>query len=96
MAKKETATSATATKKQAKAAKTAGPKRPMPAFFWFLGKRRTTLIAERPELKSQAKEVGKLLGDEWKAMTDAQKAPYQKMHEQDKKRYEAEKANASK
>lgn len=69
-----------------------GPKRPMSAFFQFLGDRRPKLISERPELKSKVKDVGKILGDEWRSMTDAEKAPYVKKQEEDKKRYEAEKA----
>lgn len=67
-------------------------KRPMSAFFQFLGERRSKLIAEKPELRSRVKDVGKILGDEWKGMTDAQKAPFVKKHQDDKKRYEAEKA----
>ena len=37
-------------------------------------------------------EVGKVLGERWKALTDAQKAPYEKKAAADKKRYEEEKA----
>lgn len=37
-------------------------------------------------------EVGKLLGEKWKALTDKQKAPYEAKAAADKKRYEEEKA----
>lgn len=39
-----------------------------------------------------AGEVGKVLGEKWKALTEAQKAPYDKKAAADKKRYEDEKA----
>lgn len=37
-------------------------------------------------------EVGKLLGEKWKALTDKQKTPYEAKAAADKKRYEEEKA----
>jgi hypothetical protein len=38
-------------------------------------------------------QVGKLLGERWKALTDVQRRPYEEKAEADKKRYEDEKAN---
>jgi hypothetical protein len=43
-------------------------------------------------LTSITGEVGKLLGERWKALTDKQRAPYAAKAEADKKRYEEEKA----
>lgn len=37
-------------------------------------------------------QIGKILGDKWKAMTDKDKEPYIAQAETDKKRYEKEKA----
>jgi hypothetical protein len=37
-------------------------------------------------------EVGKMLGERWKALTDKEKIPYEKKATDDKARYEAEKA----
>lgn len=37
-------------------------------------------------------DVGKLLGERWKALSDKQKAPYEAKAAADKKRYEEEKA----
>lgn len=37
-------------------------------------------------------DVGKMLGEKWKSLSDAQKGPYEKKAAADKKRYEDEKA----
>ena len=47
----------------------------------------------RPELKEDNQdasvgELAKLLGGEWKVMSDEEKAPYDKLAKKDKKRYE--------
>jgi hypothetical protein len=38
-------------------------------------------------------QVGKVLGERWKALNDKQRAPYEAKAAQDKKRYEDEKAS---
>src|SRR5438105_4606220 len=38
-------------------------------------------------------QVGKVLGERWKALNDKQRAPYEAKAANDKKRYEDEKAN---
>lgn len=43
-------------------------------------------------LTSRAGEVGKILGEKWKALSDKQRAPYEAKAANDKKRYEDEKA----
>jgi hypothetical protein len=40
-----------------------------------------------------AGQVGKVLGERWKALNDKQRAPYEAKAVQDKKRYEDEKAS---
>ncbi|EER03811.1 non-histone protein, putative [Perkinsus marinus ATCC 50983] len=45
----------------------------------------------------QSKDIGdiaKKMGEAWKAMSDTEKAPYTKLADEDKKRYEREKAAA--
>lgn len=37
-------------------------------------------------------QVGKILGDRWKALNEKQRQPYEGKAAEDKKRYEAEKA----
>lgn len=38
-------------------------------------------------------QVGKLLGERWKALSEAQRRPYEEKAQADKKRYEEEKAS---
>eukprot|EP01055_Gregarina_sp_Pseudo9_P003569 Gregarina_sp_Pseudo_9__3568@NODE_372_length_3017_cov_54_217596_g351_i0_p3_GENE_NODE_372_length_3017_cov_54_217596_g351_i0NODE_372_length_3017_cov_54_217596_g351_i0_p3_ORF_typecomplete_len104_score31_58HMG_box/PF00505_19/1_4e04HMG_box/PF00505_19/6_9e18HMG_box_2/PF09011_10/2_8e03HMG_box_2/PF09011_10/1_3e14HMG_box_2/PF09011_10/5_2e02RIB43A/PF05914_12/0_00035HMG_box_5/PF14887_6/0_0081Protamine_like/PF06382_11/3_NODE_372_length_3017_cov_54_217596_g351_i025352846 len=71
-------------------------KRPMSAFFWYLAKRRASLLNEKPELKTNVREVGRIVGVEWKAMSTEQRKPYVKLQEDDKKRYDNEKAKEDK
>lgn len=44
-------------------------------------------------LTPSAGQVGKVLGERWKALNDKQRAPYEAKAVQDKKRYEEEKAS---
>lgn len=48
--------------------------------------------SSRPKLTCCTGEVGKLLGERWKALNEKQKAPYEAKAAADKKRYEEEKA----
>lgn len=45
-----------------------------------------------PTLTTNSGEVGKMLGEKWKGLTEKQKAPYEAKAAADKKRYEEEKA----
>jgi hypothetical protein len=45
-----------------------------------------------PKLTLFAGQVGKILGERWKALNDKQRAPYEAKAAADKKRYEDEKA----
>ncbi|KUJ13548.1 uncharacterized protein LY89DRAFT_672754 [Mollisia scopiformis] len=44
-------------------------------------------------IRSSAGQVGKVLGERWKALNDKQRAPYEAKAAQDKKRHEDEKAS---
>lgn len=52
------------------------PKHPVSAFFLFMNERRADLVAE----KKNVLEVGKITGEEWKNMTEKEKAPYEEVH----------------
>eukprot|EP00917_Polyrhabdina_sp_WS-2016_P024004 GHVP01052013.1.p1 GENE.GHVP01052013.1~~GHVP01052013.1.p1 ORF type:complete len:138 (+),score=24.54 GHVP01052013.1:63-416(+) len=69
------------------------PKRATTAYFAFTHERRAKLLVERPELQGKpVPEIAKILGDEWKSMSDKDKMPYVKIAEKDKERYTKEKA----
>ncbi|KAJ8768561.1 hypothetical protein K2173_022671 [Erythroxylum novogranatense] len=59
------------------------PKQPMSAFFLFSNQRRGDLIAENKNII----EVAKIAGDEWKNMTEKERAPYEEMAKQKKEKY---------
>ncbi|KAI9726151.1 MAG: Non-histone chromosomal protein 6 [Chrysothrix sp. TS-e1954] len=66
------------------------PKRGLSAYMFFANDQRDKVRSEQPGLKFG--DVGKVLGERWKALSEAQKAPYEKKAAADKKRYEDEKA----
>lgn len=51
------------------------PKQPMSAFFLFTNERRAALLADSKSVL----EVAKITGEEWKNMTEAQRAPYEEV-----------------
>ncbi|XP_059633734.1 HMG1/2-like protein [Cornus florida] len=63
------------------------PKRPASAFFVFLEDFRKQFKEKNPNNKLVS-AVGKAAGSKWKAMSDAEKAPYVSKSEQRKKDYE--------
>lgn len=75
-------------KKAKKEKKEGQPKKPMSAYFFYIGERRATLKEEKPDLGN--KEIVIEMGKEWAAMSDKDKAKYVKKAEEDKKRYEKE------
>jgi len=88
----------TTTRKSAKADKSAGgkkkkdpnaPKRGLSAYMFFANDTRDKVREDNPGIKFG--EVGKMLGEKWKTLTDKQKAPYEAKAATDKKRYEDEK-----
>jgi len=66
----------------------ARPKRPLIAYMCFVKMKRAEITAQHPEMGFG--EVGKFLGQMWKAMTPGQRKPYTDMAEQDKLRHAAE------
>merc|ERR1711977_510541 len=66
------------------------PKRGLSAYMFFANEQRENVREENPVISFG--QVGKLLGERWKALNDKQRAPYEAKAAADKKRYEDEKA----
>lgn len=64
------------------------PKRGKSAFIFFMSEMRQKVKEESPDLSFG--EIGKKLGEMYKALSEADKAKYLEMAEEDKKRYEDE------
>jgi len=64
------------------------PKKPTTSFFVFSSEQRPLLKQTQPELK--VTEVAKEMGRLWKAMDDHEKAKYEAIADQDRKRYNVE------
>ena len=69
------------------------PKRAKSGYILFCAAVRDEVKSENPEVKPS--EIMKLLGARWKALSDGEKAPYNREAEADKKRYSAEISNYS-
>ncbi|KAG8375079.1 hypothetical protein BUALT_Bualt10G0062900 [Buddleja alternifolia] len=78
--KKETQKENKKTKKEKDPLK---PKQPMSAYFIFSNERRAALFAENKNVL----EVARITGEEWKNMTEKQRAPYEKMAMKNKEQY---------
>ena len=66
------------------------PKRGKSAFMFFSIETRPKLVKSKPDLAFG--EYGKLIGEQWKKLSDAEKKPYSKLAAKDKARYEKEMA----
>jgi hypothetical protein len=66
------------------------PKRGLSAYMFFANEQRDKVREENPGIKFG--EVGKMLGERWKALSEKQRIPYESKASADKKRYEEEKA----
>ncbi|KIW12515.1 non-histone chromosomal protein 6 [Exophiala spinifera] len=66
------------------------PKRGLSAYMFFANEQRENVREENPGISFG--QVGKVLGDKWKALSEKQREPYEKKAAADKKRYEDEKA----
>lgn len=62
------------------------PKRPESAYFLFMNEKRAALTAENKSVV----EIAKITGEEWKNMTDKQKARYEKVAKKKNKQYTQE------
>lgn len=58
--------------------------------MFFANEQRDTVREENPGISFG--QVGKVLGDKWKALSEKQRIPYEAKASADKKRYEEEKA----
>ena len=67
-----------------------GPKGPRNSYMCYSVPRRSTLMTERPELAGNVGVISKILGEEWRKMSDDDKKIYQDLAVQDKIRYEKE------
>ncbi|KAA8910354.1 hypothetical protein TRICI_004152 [Trichomonascus ciferrii] len=66
------------------------PKRSLSAYMFFANEQRDTVRSENPGISFG--QVGRVLGERWKALTDEEKRPYEDKAKADKQRYEDEKA----
>ncbi|KAJ5918857.1 Non-histone chromosomal protein 6 [Penicillium verhagenii] len=66
------------------------PKRGLSAYMFFANDNRDAVREENPGITFG--QVGKTLGDKWKALTESERKPYDEKAATDKKRYEEEKA----
>ena len=64
------------------------PKKGMSAFMYFSRDNRDKVKSDNPDITFG--ELGKELGQRWRALSDKEKAKYQKMAEKDKERYNTE------
>jgi len=69
------------------------PKAPINAYFYYVREKREGYKAKHPDTK--VTEITKALGAKWKEMSEAEKAPFQKLANADKERYKKEMANYS-
>jgi len=65
------------------------PKRGLSAYMFFANEQRENVRAENPGIAFG--QVGKVLGERWKALSQKQRDPYEAKAVADKKRYEDEK-----
>lgn len=65
------------------------PKRALSAYMFFANENRDIVRAENPDVTFG--QVGRILGERWKALSSEEKTPYEAKAEADKKRYESEK-----
>ncbi|KAJ3032528.1 Non-histone chromosomal protein 6 [Rhizophlyctis rosea] len=66
------------------------PKKPLSAFIIFSNENRNRIKEENPS--AEFRDIGRLLGNAWKEITETEKEKYNKKAEQDKVRYERENA----
>ena len=65
------------------------PKRGLSAYMFFANEQRDNVREENPGVSFG--QVGKILGERWKALSEKQRMPYEAKAAADKKRYEDEK-----
>ncbi|RFU23686.1 hypothetical protein B7463_g12652, partial [Scytalidium lignicola] len=91
MPKEKTTKRATKGRTEKKKKDPNAPKRGLSAYMFFANEQRDNVRDENPGISFG--QVGKVLGERWKALNDKQRAPYEAKAAADKKRYETEKAS---
>lgn len=81
-----------ATKPKTKKKEQTGPKKPKSGFMFFSQERRKTLKDEQPGLSIT--DASKVIGAEWRKLTDEEKKPYDESASKDRERYRKEKQDA--
>ncbi|KAJ1985471.1 Non-histone chromosomal protein 6 [Dimargaris cristalligena] len=66
------------------------PKRSLSAYMFFAQSNRENIKRDNPD--ATFGQIGKMMGAQWKSMTDTDKIPYEDQARADKERYEEEKA----
>ena len=74
-----------------KKAKRNGPKRGRTSYIFFCTEQRPIIKKENPDMNT--KEITSQLGVRWKALSEKEKKPYVKLAQNDKDRYDKEKAD---
>ncbi|KAI9752106.1 MAG: Non-histone chromosomal protein 6 [Lichina confinis] len=90
MPKEKTTTRKTKARGEKKKKDPNAPKRGLSAYMFFANEQRENVRDENPGITFG--QVGKVLGERWKALDDKQRQPYEAKAAADKKRYEDEKA----
>jgi hypothetical protein len=65
-------------------------KRPLSAYMFYCQANREIVKKANPSLTFA--DLGKMLGENWKSLSESERKPYDKQHNADKERYEREKA----
>ena len=74
-----------------KKTKKEGPKKPITAFMAFSSAMRASVKEKNPS--ASFGEIAKIVGQDWKNLSESEKNKYNKLVDEDKKRYERELAN---
>ncbi|KAJ5722631.1 Non-histone chromosomal protein 6 [Penicillium malachiteum] len=90
MPKDKPTTRRAAPKKNSRKKDPNAPKRGLSAYMFFANDKRDSVREENPGISFG--QVGKMLGDKWKALTESERKPYDDKAAADKKRYEEDKA----
>ncbi|KAA0150871.1 hypothetical protein FNF29_04985 [Cafeteria roenbergensis] len=93
LAVKSVKKAASGSAKPPKLLSSSGPKRPASAFFLFCGERRAALKSENPD--APVTDIARLLGQEWRALTEAQRRPFEEQAKSARERFAASSSTAS-
>lgn len=63
------------------------PKRPLSAYMLFAREKRNEVLKEQPELKSNVKEVARILGEMWRSASASEKQHFAAVAAKEKAKY---------